>query len=172
MQTKKGNKSLLFLFVATIYLFVFAVPAFAVDPFVYPGSNCVRYGGSSSTLYSFSAIGNASGTLAMYLDCPAVYDHTGNLDGAWFRVNDRIAGSDSVTNNRIQCSVVNAYINSVGNWVARSRFNYSRGSGTQTVPLSGFPTVHSVESHVYLSCRIPPRQFNQTNWIATYSVDP
>lgn len=143
--------------------------AVAVDPFVYPGSNCVRHYGPNP-IYLLSAIGNPSSTSSLYVDCPSAYDHTGFLDGSWFRAQDNIAGNS--LNQRVQCSTINAWMNGVGEWVTRTRFAQTSGTGTQTRAVSSFRTVHAVESHSFLSCRLPPTQFGQTNWLTSYSVNP
>ena len=49
-----------------------AVQVHASDGKNYPGSLCVRWSGTSTPVYNFSAIGNPSATTELRLDCPVV----------------------------------------------------------------------------------------------------
>ena len=138
--------------------------AFALDGKIYPGSNCVRYAGSSSVIYNFSAIGNNSTTQALFLDCPGVKDAT-SIHHGWVR------GQDRHDTQNIRCQLFSVYRNAAGGFVGWwSPVGQSVGSVVAVQQWNYGAVNGNGSSHYYYSCQIPPKVGANASWIDTYSI--
>jgi hypothetical protein len=140
--------------------------ALAEDGKIYPGSLCVRYAGTSTPSYNFSAIGNPSNSSWLYLDCPVIHDSiNGSIHDGWVDTIDSHYSSD------VRCSL-NSFYRSGSSWYgwwSPNRHSSGSGSHKQRLYYSGLGSNSS--SHQYLSCRIPPRYSGNTSYIISYRVD-
>jgi hypothetical protein len=154
------------LLVALFMVMTGALPALAADGKIYPGSMGVRYAGTSTPTYNFSAIGNPSTTSWLYLDLPAIHDSiAGNINKSWVRVIDQHYSAN------VSCKLFSVYRSGCGfsAWVSPTR--YSTGSScAEQVLLPGGVGANS-KSHYYFSCKIPPKYNNNSSYIISYYVE-
>ena len=138
----------------------------AGDGKLYPGSMCVRYAGTSTPAYNFSAIGNPSTTSWLYLDCPVIHDTiSSNVKNGWVRMIDQ-----SYT-NALRCSL-NSFYRSGGSfygWWTANKSSSGSGSHPQHITYSGIGA--NSLAHYYYSCRIPPKYSGNTSYITSYYVE-
>ena len=123
----------------------------------FPGSVCVRWSGSSSVAYYYSAIGNASTHSSLYLDCPVTKDLSRvNTSGNHFAAKDRSAS------NGVQCSLMSMRVEydcSVSGWSSGSRTTLGNLNRWQIVSTDHDPgsVVSSDRGYYFFSCKIPPK---------------
>jgi hypothetical protein len=154
------------LLVALFMVMTGALPALAADGKIYPGSMGVRYAGTSTPSYSWSAIGNPSTGSWLYLDLPAIHDTIGgNINESWVRVIDQHYSAN------ISCKLCSVYRCGCGycGWISPTK--YSSGSGCNQQVLSPGGVGANNRSHYYFSCKIPPRYNNNTSCIISYYVE-
>ena len=140
-----------------------ALPALAADGKVYPGSMGVRYAGTSTPTYNFSAIGNPSANQWLYLDLPAIHDAS-NINSSWVRVIDQHYSAN------IGCRLFSVYRCGCGYCGWTSQYKESQGSGCNAQVLSAGAVGANSISHYYFSCKIPPKYNNNTSYIISYKV--
>jgi hypothetical protein len=148
----------------TVFMVLLSVlPVHALDGKNYPGSMCVRWSGTSTPIYNFSAIGNPSATTDLRLDCPVIKDAT-NISSGWVRVIDQHY-SDNVGCN------LNSLYRSGGSYVGWwTPWVSSVGSSGNPQHL-GFGSVGANSlTHYYYSCRIPPTYGGNLSYITSYNV--
>jgi hypothetical protein len=135
----------------------------AVDGKNYPGSMCVRWSGTSTPVYNFSAIGNPSSTTWLYLDCPAVKDAS-NIASGWVRMLDRHYSSN------ISCRLYSVYASTGGyyGWVTPVVSSTGSSANPQHRPFGGIGG-NSI-AHYYYSCSIPPTYSGYVSYITSYQV--
>lgn len=155
-----------FSFIATLLVAIFMSQAQAADGKVYPGSNCVRYAGSTPS-YSWSRIGNPSTTTNLYLDCPFAKDHIGfAFDSYWMRATDLSSASN------VTCRLYSVYRSggTIWFWSGSLLATSSAGFSTNEQHISGGANVGANNvSHAYFSCKIPPQQIGRS-YISSYSA--
>lgn len=129
----------------------------------WPGANCVQISGGSPT-YTNGAIGNASTTSTLRLECPATKD-AGKVDAGWVRMKDGHTSQD------VTCRLNVAYTNGSGFSRWFSPMLDANGYSSNYVQ-KGFSSDVSANaySHYSYSCSLPPRQSGRTSYIATYHV--
>ncbi len=140
-----------------------AVQVHAVDGKNYPGSLCVRWSGTSTPVYNFSAIGNPSATTELRVDCPVVKDAS-NIQSGWVLVVDQH------DNDGIGCNLNSLYRSGGGYAGWSTPWVSSVGRSDDAQPL-GFGSVGSNNlTHYYYSCRIPPTDAGRISYITSYHV--
>jgi len=140
--------------------------ALAGDGKIYPGSMCVRYAGTGTPSYNFSAIGNPSATQWLYLDCPVIHDTIGgNINKGWVRMIDQHYSSD------VRCSLNSYYRsgNAFWGWWTANKSTSGSGAHPQHITFNGIGA--NSLAHYYYSCRIPPRYSGNTSYITSYNVE-
>ena len=149
--------------VAVVMVALGILPAHALDGKNYPGSMCVRWAGTSTPVYNFSAIGNPSATTDLRLDCPVVKD-AASIQSGWVRVIDQHYNDD------VGCSL-NSFYRSEGGYVGWwTPWVSSSGSSPNPQHL-GFGSVGANSlTHYYYSCRIPPTYAGNISYITSYHV--
>ena len=140
-----------------------ALQVHAGDGKTYPGSLCVRWSGTSTPIYEFSAIGNPSATTELRLDCPVIKDGA-NIASGWVGVVDRHYSDD------VGCNLNSFYRSGSGYVLNSTPWIRSVGSSgnAQQLPFGG--VVANSLTHYYYSCRIPPTYTGNISYITTYHV--
>ena len=154
--------SLVFVFLGTVGV----SPIHAADAKIYPGSMCVRYDGTNTPGYNFSAIGNPSDSTWLLLDCPIVRDHT-----------DRTISSGVVQvidlhfSEQVYCSLNSFYRSGDAflGWWTQPKASSGTSTGQQTLSFGGVGS--NSLAHYYYSCGIPPKYNGQVSYIISYKVN-
>ncbi len=143
-----------------------ALPALAADMKIYPGSMGVRYAGTSTPTYYYSAIGNPSATQWLYLDLPVIRDLNRGISSSKVRVIDQ----NCKYKFDIRCQLCSVYRSGCkfNGWFKPTKF--SKGCKcTEQVLYTGAAKAN-FKSHYYFSCRIPPKYKNKISYINSYYV--
>lgn len=136
----------------------------AQDAKNYPGSSCVRFSGGSPT-YNFSAIGNASSSSEMLVDCPVTKDFIGgDINDGWLRAIDRNS------TRAVGCALqsINYLANNSVTIDSDSDVTIGNSTSLQTLTFSSLSA--TTTSHYIYSCSIP-RVGSGTSYITTYQVE-
>ena len=151
------------LLVALFMVITGALPALAADMKIYPGSMGVRYAGTSTPTYYFSAIGNPSATQWLHLDLPVIRDLNGGISVSKVRVIDQSCSSN------IRCQLGSVYRSGckVCGWFKTA---WSKGCSCREQVVYPGKVKASKNSHYYFSCRIPAKYKNKTSYINSYYV--
>ena len=134
----------------------------------YPGLICVRWWGSTSVTYDNGAIGNASSSSDLYLDCPVTKD-TGHVhtNGNAFEAKDMSPGIG------VQCNLLSMYGNGSGGvsgWWSGSK-STSPGGGWQVRSTNHATSGNrATMGYYYFSCKIPPKD-PSVSYISMFRVD-
>lgn len=139
--------------------------AHAVDGKIYTGSSCVRWSGTTSPIYNFSAIGNPADSW-LYVDCPVIHDSiNASINSGWVKVIDQ-----NYTYNA-RCNLNSIYRNggSWWGWWTPNQSSAGSSSSPQTLSFGGIGS-NSI-SHYYYSCRIPPIYSGNRSYLISYKVD-
>ncbi|MDH5228960.1 MAG: hypothetical protein OEY38_02765 [Gammaproteobacteria bacterium] len=147
--------------------------SFAADGKNYPGSQCVRWSGSTAITYSASEMQNNSTTTDLNVDCVATKDIIGGkVDAHWVRMRDQNGNSGK----DVSCRLWSVYgrTDAAGMWGWSGPLLKTVGSSPYVQHKSTSSDVSSnTVSHYYFSCVIPPRN-NATggkSGIVTYQID-
>ena len=152
------------LLVALFMVITGALPALAADMKIYPGSMGVRYAGTSTPTYYYSAIGNPSATQWLYLDMPVIRDLNGGISLSKVRVIDQNCRSGIMCQ---LCSVYRSGCKFYGRFTPRK---WSKGCSCREQVVYPGKVKASKNSHYYFSCRIPAKYKNKTSYINSYYV--
>lgn len=154
----------------TSTLLVASVPvigAKALDWWIYPGSECVRWRGPEHIHLSASRLFNPSHNLELGVDCPVIVDWDAYPGSAWVDVIDTHKNED------VRCSLVCIGYNSKGltgeSTPTRSSSGFS--NRVQRLHLNDMKGKSPIFSHCYFSCRVPPRDNGSFSGIVKYGVD-
>ena len=150
--------------VALFMMMIGTLPALAGESKIYPGSMGVRYAGTSTPTYNCSAIGNPSTSSWLYLDLPAIRGPWSKTKQSYVSVIDRHPSAN------IRCRLCSVYQWDCKKYVWCSQTRYSSGSGCHEQMLDTGGVKVAFSSHLYFSCRIPPRYNNNTSYIISYYV--
>lgn len=164
-SVSRSQKTLLVVSLGLLAVIMGFSPAGAEDGKLYPGSMCVRYAGTSTPSYNFSAIGNPSTSSWLYVDCPVVHDSMNHSIR-----NGYVNMIDMNYSSNVRCSL-NSFYRSGGSWYgwwSPSKSSSGSGSSPQRIYYSGLGSNSS--SHYYYSCQIPPRYSGNTSYLGSYYV--
>ena len=141
-----------------------ALPALAADMKIYPGSMSVRYAGTSTPTYNYSAIGNPSTRQSLYLDLPVIRDLNRGISKSRVRVIDQNCRSN------ISCQLCSVYRSGCKfrGWFTPTK--WSKGCKCTEQVLSPGKVRANFKSHYYFSCKIPPKYRNKISYINSYYV--
>lgn len=138
-----------------------------------PGAMCVKWNSSQPNVsLSYSKILNTSSTSYLYVDCPVVrtdFDstfHDAGVEDSWVRVVDQNYNTNS------RCKLVSYSHNSNGTgsvWSTSNVYSSGTNSGSQQLNTNSLNGENS-KSHLYFSCRIPPRYNGVYSSLNTYQV--
>ena len=138
-----------------------------------PGSMCVKWNeGQPDISLSYSKIRNTSTSHYLYVDCPVVrtdfdgFLHDAAVEDSWVRVVDQ----NWTYNNR--CRLVSYSHNTNGSnsyWATGNVYSSGSNAGAQQLNTNSLGGENGA-SHLYFSCRIPPRYNGVYSSITTYKV--
>jgi hypothetical protein len=162
--TTKLNAGIFALWAAALLF----TPAYGDDGKSYPGSMCVRWGGSNEPQLMFSAIGNPDSNSWLFVDCPAIKDDVhkdASINSGIVYVIDKHPSED------VSCNLNSFYRSRDGRWrgwwspqVSSVTFGAERQSlWFSSLWGNGY-------THYYFSCRIPPRSWNGNSYIVSYRI--
>ena len=152
---------------ALVTFSITALPTFAVDGKVYPGSMGVRWNASDPLpALNTSAIFNPSSTKSLRVDLPVIHDVISRrIKKGWVRVIDQ----HFTRNVRTQMVSVYRRCNGFRGWFSANK--YSQGT-SKCAQLKGFGALGSTsQAHYYYSCTIPPAYKGQRSGIVSYYAE-
>ena len=134
----------------------------------FPGSVCVRTGGSNIVAYNFSAIGNPDPLSALYLECPVTKD-TGHIhtSGNHFVAKDRSPSAN------VQCtlmSVNRGRFGAITGWWSQVGSTRADNDTWQVVETNQTSSGNNQYGVYYFSCMLPPKATG-ISFVSMFRID-